>query len=140
MAAVGSRGSDGFLKRLGWGALIGGAIGGFCILVGVIRVVVFLAKGRHIAPLSPDDIRLLAFYVIGFIVAGILISAIWPLLRGGLAQYFGFSLAGIVVMIGVVAGDKGGLTAHEISDWVIAVFVGVFMGCAFAFGFRRVAS
>src|SRR5256885_2355847 len=122
--------SDGLLKRIAWGALVGAAIGTFCILVGVIRGVVFLAKGRHIAPLSADDIRVLAFYVIGFLVAGILISAIWPLLKGGLAQYFGFSLAGIVVMIGVLAGDKGGLAAHETSDWIIAVFVGVFMGCA----------
>ena len=94
--------SDGLLKRIAWGAFVGAAIGTFCILVGVIRGVVFLAKGRHIAPLSADDIRVLAFYVIGFIVAGILISAIWPLLRGGLAQYFGFCLAGIVVMIGVL--------------------------------------
>ena len=131
---------DGFLKRIAWGAVIGGAVGAFCILVGVIRGVVFLKKGGHIAPLSPDEIRLLAFYVIGFIVAGILISAIWPLLIGGLAQYFGFCLAGIVVMIGVLAGDKGGLAAHETAHWVIAVLVGVFMGCAFAYGFRRVAS
>src|SRR5947207_1104161 len=123
---------DGFLKRIAWGSVVGAAIGAFCILVGVIRAVVFRAKGRHIAPLSADDVRLLAFYVIGFIVAGILISAIWPLLRGGLAQYFGFCLAGIVVMIGVLAGDKGGLAAHETGDWIIAVFVGVFMGCAFA--------
>jgi hypothetical protein len=131
---------DGFLKRIAWGAVVGGAVGAFCILVAVIRGVVFLAKGRHIAPLSPDEIRLLAFYVIGFIVAGILISAIWPLLRRGLAQYFGFCLAGIVVMIGVLAGDKGGLATHETGDWIIAVFVGVFMGCAFGYGFRRVAS
>ena len=131
---------DGFLRRIAWGAVTGGAVGGFCILVGVIRGVRFLAKGGHIAPLSPDEFRLLAFYVIGFIVAGILISAIWPLLSGGLAQYFGFSLAGVVVMVGVLAGDKGGLAAHETAHWVIAVLVGVFMGCAFAYGFRRVAS
>ena len=132
--------SEGFLKRIAWGALVGGAIGTFCILVGVIRGVVYLAKGRHIAPLSPDDVRVLAFYVIGFIIAGILISAIWPLLKGGLAQYFGFSLAGVLVMIAVLAADKGGFAAHEIGDWIIAVFVGVFMGCAFTYGFRRVAS
>jgi hypothetical protein len=131
---------DGFLKRMAWGALIGAAIGAFCILVGVIRGVVYLAKGRHIAPLSTDDIRLLVFYVVGFIAAGILISAIWPLLRGGFAQYFGFCLAGIVVMIGVLAGDKGGLASHETGDWIIAVFVGLFMGGAFAYGFRRAAS
>jgi hypothetical protein len=128
------------LKRIAWGAVVGGAIGTFCILVGVIRGVVYVAKGRHIAPLSPDDVRVLAFYVIGFIIAGILISAIWPLLKGGLAQYFGFSLAGVVVMIAVLAGDKGGFATHEIGDWIIAVFVGVFMGCAFTYGFRRVAS
>jgi hypothetical protein len=131
---------DGFLKRIAWGAVSGGAVGGLCILVGVIRGVRFLAKRGHIAPLSPDEFRLLAFYVIGFIVAGILISAIWPLLSGGLAQYFGFSLAGVVVMIGVLAGDKGGFAAHDTTHWVVAVLVGVFMGCAFAYGFRRVAS
>jgi hypothetical protein len=107
---------------------------------GCIRGVVYVAKGRHIAPLSTDDVRVLAFYVIGFIIAGLLISAIWPVLKGGLARYFGFSLAGVVVMIAVLAGDKGGFAAHEIGDWIIAVFVGVFMGCAFTYGFRRVTS
>jgi len=131
---------DGFLKRIAWGAATGGGVGAFCMLVGVIRGLVFRARGGHIAPLSPDEIRLLAFYVIGFIAAGILISAIWPLLSGGLAQYFGFSLAGVVVMIAVLAGDKGGLTAHDTAHWVIAVSVGVFMGCAFTYGFRRGAS
>ena len=43
-------------------------------------------------------------------------------------------------MIAVLAADKGGFAAHEIGDWIIAVFVGVFMGCAFTYGFRRVAS
>lgn len=131
---------DGFLKRIAWGALGGGAIGVVCILVGVIRGLFHLATGGHIAPLTPDELRLLAFYVIGFIVAGILISAIWPLLSSGLAQYFGFSLAGTVVMIGVLADDKGGLAAREPAHWVIAILVGVFMGCAFAYGFRRVAA
>ena len=112
----------------------------FCILVGVMRSLFHLATGGHIAPVSPDELRLLAFYVVGFIVAGILISAIWPLLSSGLAQYFGFSLAGIVVMIGVLAGDKGRLAAREPADWFIAILVGVVMGCSFAFGFRRRAA
>ena len=131
---------DGFSKRIAWGALGGGAVGAFCILVGVMRGLFHLATGGHIAPVSPDELRLLAFYVVGFIVAGILISAIWPLLSSGLAQYFGFSLAGIVVMIGVLAGDKGGLAAREPTDWVIAAVVGVVMGSSFAFGFRRLAA
>jgi hypothetical protein len=110
------------------------------ILVGVIRGLFFIASGGHIAPVSPGELRLIAFYVTGFIVAGILISAIWPVLSSGLAQYFGFSLAGVVVMSAVLASDKGGVAAHKPSDWVIAVLVGVIMGCAFAYGFRRGAA
>ncbi|MGH7603755.1 MAG: hypothetical protein ACRENK_07140 [Gemmatimonadaceae bacterium] len=128
---------DGLLKRVAWGALGGGVVGVLCILVGVIRGLFFIAREGHIAPVSPDELRLLAFYVTGFIVAGILISAIWPVLSSGLAQYLGFSLAGVIVTSALLASDKGGVAAHEVSDWVIAVLVGVIMGCAFAYGFRR---
>jgi hypothetical protein len=129
-----------FLKRIALGALGGGAVGVLCILVGAIRSLLFVATGGDIAPLSPDEIRLLVFYVLGFVVAGILLSAIWPLLGSGLAQYLGFSLAGGVVGIAIIAGEKGGLAAHEPARWVIGIFVGVFLGCAFAYGFRRVAA
>jgi hypothetical protein len=132
--------SNGFLKRISLGALGGGAVGILCVVVGVMRALVIVATGGDIAPLSPDEVRLLAFYVVGFIVAGILVSTIWPLLGSGLAQYFGFSLAGVVVMIGVLAGDKGGLAAREPAHWVMAILIGLFLGCAFAYGFRRVAA
>jgi hypothetical protein len=132
--------SNDLLKRIGLGALAGGALGILCILVGVMRALFFVATGGDIAPLSPDDVRLLAFYVVGFIVAGTLVSAIWPLLGSGLAQYLGFSLAGAVVGIAVIAGEKGGLAAHEPAQWIIGILVGVFLGCAFAYGFRRVAA
>lgn len=128
------------LKRIVSGSLVGGAVGVLCILVGVVRGLYFIARGGHIAPVTPEEIRLLSFYVGGFIVAGAFISAIWPLLSSGLAQYFGFSLSGIVVMFGVLAGDKGGLAAHGLTDWIVAILLGVFFGCAFAYGFRRNAS
>ncbi len=125
------------LKRIVAGSLTGAAVGVLCIVVGVLRGLFFIARGGHIAPVSSEEIRLLSFYVVGFILAGALISAIWPSLRSGVAQYFGFSLSGIVVMLGVLAGDKGGLAARDLFDWIIAILLGIFFGCAFAFGFRR---
>ena len=137
---AGMQPQNGFLKRIAFGALGGGSVGVLCILVGVIRGLFVLATGGDIAPLSREEVRLLAFYVSGFIVAGILLSAIWPSLSGRFAQYFGFSLAGTVVMIAVLAGDKGGLALRDPARWVMAVLIGVFLGCAFAYGFRRVAA
>jgi len=128
------------LKRIVVGSLTGGAVGVLCIVIGVLRGLFFIARGGHIAPVSPEEIRLLSFYVVGFILAGALISAIWPSLRSGLAQYFGFSLSGIVVMLGVLAGDKGGLAARDLFDWIIAILLGIFFGCTFAYGFRRNAA
>ena len=128
------------LKRIVVGSLTGGAVGVLCIVVGVLRGLFFIARGGHIAPFSPEELRLLSFYVVGFILAGAFISAIWPSLRSGLAQYFGFSLSGIVVMLGVLAGDKGGLAARDLSEWIIGILLGIFFGCAFAYGFRRNAA
>jgi hypothetical protein len=128
------------LKRIVVGSLTGGAVGVLWIVVGILRGLFFIARGGHIAPVSPEEIRLLSFYVAGFILAGALISAILPSLRSGLAQYFGFSLSGIVVMLGVLAGDKGGLATRGLSGWIIAILLGIFFGCAFAYGFRRSAA
>jgi uncharacterized membrane protein YadS len=75
-----------------------------------------------------------------FIFAVALVSAIWSFLSSVLAQYFGFSLSGIVVMLGVLAGDKGCLAARDLSDWIMAILLGMFFGCAFAYGFRRNAA
>jgi hypothetical protein len=125
------------VKRAATGAVVGAAVGSFCILLGAIRVFVFRATGGHVAPLNADEIRLFTFYVVGFIIAGILLGAIWPLLAGRLAQYVGFSLAGIVVMIGILAGDKGGLVARTPRDWFGGISLGIIFGCAFAYGFRR---
>ena len=128
---------DSFLKRLVSGALVGALVGIACILVGVVRGLFVMLGGGHIAPLTHEEVRLLSFYVAGFIVAGIILSAIWPSLNNRVAKYFGFSLAGIVAMIGVLAGDKGGIAARDLFDWVLAVSIGIFLGCAFAVGWFR---
>ena len=125
------------LKRAATGAVCGAVVGLFCLLVGAIRVFAYRATGGNVAPLSGDEIKLFTFYVAGFVAAGLLLGAIWPLLAEGLAQYFGFSLAGIVVMIAIQAGDKGGLFAATRRDWFVTISLGIVFGCACAYGFRR---
>jgi dipeptide/tripeptide permease len=126
-----------FARRLGMGALAGAAVGALCIGVGILRALVAIVFGAHMAPLTSADIRGLTFYVGGFVAAGLLISAIWPLLTSRFDRYVGFSLAGTVVMIAILAADKGGLPAHDRTDWIVAVVLGIVFGCAFGWGRGR---
>jgi dipeptide/tripeptide permease len=127
-----------FGRRIGLGALVGVAVAGACIAVGILRAGVAIILRRYVPrPPTSDDVKVLAYYVGGFAIAGILVSAIWPLLTSRFARYVGFSLAGIVVMVVILAAEKGGLRAHGRSDWVITVLLGIFFGCAFGWGRGR---
>ena len=124
-------------RRLGIGALVGAAVAGACLIVGVLRAVTAIILHRYKpAPFTSDDVKVLAYYVGGFTVAGILVSAIWPLLTSRVARYLAFSLAGIVVMVAILAAE-GGLLAHGRSDWIIAILLGILFGCAFGWGRGR---
>ena len=126
-----------FARRVGMGALTGAAVGVLCLLVGLLRAIVAIVFGEHVSALRSEDIKGLVYYVGGFTAAGILVSAVWPLLTTRFARYLGFSLAGIVVMIAILAAEKGGLLAHKRSDWIGAVVLGIFFGCAFGWGRGR---
>jgi hypothetical protein len=120
------------------GALAGAAVAAACIAVAVLRALVARILHRYVPrPLTSGDVKVLTYYVGGFIVAGILVSAIWPLLTSRFARYVGFSLAGITVMVAILAADEGGLFAHGRTDWTIAVLLGIFFGCAFGWGRGR---
>ena len=120
------------------GALVGAAVAAVCLLVGLLRALIATILRRYRpTPLTAAEVKVLAYYVGGFVVAGMLISAIWPLLTTRFARYLGFSLAGIVVMVAILASESGGLLRHRLSDWIIAVLLGIFFGCAFGWGRGR---
>jgi len=123
-------------RRAGRGLIAGAAVGALCLAVGAIRAVLYLISGGDLAGLSPDDVRLMAFYVGGFTLAGASIAAAWPLFRGPVGEYTGFAIGGVIVGIAIVFADPGVKAAHR-SDWIIGVVVGAGLGCAFAYGWRR---
>ena len=126
-----------FARRITSGALVGAAVGALCIGVGVLRILLATASGRHVAPITSDDLKGLALYVGAFTVAGMLVTAIWPSLRTRPAKYVGFSLGGIVVTVAILAFEKGGFAAADGVDWTVTVLLGILFGCAFAYGYTR---
>jgi hypothetical protein len=131
--------SPGFLSVSGAlrGALFGGAIGVAFLGIGLLRAALFLLSGRHLDPISSDDLRLATFYVSGFAVAGTLLGGFWQLFRSKAIAYVGFALAGMIVMTAIMASQKGGLRGNDAVDWVVLLSLGAGFGCAFGRGFLK---
>ena len=119
------------------GLLAGGSVAALALLVGLIRAAVVVMSGKSVAAPTRSDVVMIAYYVAGFAVAGLLVAAIWPLMRGRISTYFGFALAGVIVCIAILAGQDGGLPARDLADWIFVVLLGPLFGCAFAYGFTR---
>ena len=122
---------------MGRGALVGAAIGIFCIAIGLGRAVIALGFGAHMSAFTTDDIRVPIYYVGGFTIAGMLTSALWPRLTSKFSKYVGFSVAGIVVTFAISIGEKGGLNGLDRVDLIASVLLGILFGCAFAYGYQR---
>ncbi|HEU5077079.1 MAG TPA: hypothetical protein VFU02_22970 [Polyangiaceae bacterium] len=79
---------------LGGGALMGVAL----LLLGLARAVVALALGAHLATPTSRDLHSALTYVAAFAVAGAVTAALWPLRKTLIGAYaLGYIGAGIVV-------------------------------------------
>jgi hypothetical protein len=123
------------------GAVEGAGIGFLsafaCIGIGLVRAAFVLLSGRHLAPLTAQDARLFAFYVGGFVIAGVLIGAAGPFLPGRVGTYARFAFGGMVVTLAIVMGDQGSIAATDTADWIFVLFFGPLFGFAAAYGYLR---
>jgi hypothetical protein len=129
------------LTRLGrnaaFGAILGGLVGILLIGVGLLRAVVVLVGGGSLKPPSADDLRVLAFYAGGFAAAGGALGAAKPLLHTRFAIAVGCMVAGVIVVLAIAAGEKGGLASLDRGDWVVLPLLGVVFGAAAAISCLR---
>ena len=126
-----------FPRRVALGAALGVAAGTLLVGVGLLRAALFLLGGGRIAAPEAAELRMLAFYVGGFGAGGALIGALRPLLRGTAGAYVGCMLAGVVVMLAIVLGDKGSLEAADPFELMLFSALGATFGAAAAHGFTR---
>ena len=125
-----------FARNVLLGAAWGGVLAGICLLVGLIRAVLFLATGGSTAALKSEDLHLLGFYVGGFIAAGGLVGALRPFMSSRLGVYGVLALGGVVVMNTIAAADKG-FAAMDRVDWTAMTVIGAIFGLAGAYGFLK---
>src|SRR5690242_2438544 len=102
-----------WLRNAAGGAGWGGVLALVCLGVGALRILAALVFGAHVALPTVADLRLLAFYVGGFSVAGALLGVARPLLRTRRTSYVGCACAGALAMIVIGVGDKGSLRALD---------------------------
>jgi hypothetical protein len=119
--------------RLLRGASVGGAVACFAIGVGLLRAGFAVLRGTNVS-FELDDVRMLATYVGGFVVAGMTVSAVWPALRRKRSRQAALALAGMIVAAAVVIGMEG-LAVWTVPDWIIVLVLGPMFGLAFASGF-----
>ena len=119
------------------GAVVGLVVGILFMAVGAVRAVMFLARGGKLSAISADDLRLGAYYVGGFGLAGAVVGGLLRRFPGSLGTYVIFALGGIVVMTAIMAGDKGGLAANDAFDWIVLLALGAGFGLAFGHGWNR---
>jgi hypothetical protein len=119
------------------GAGVGFVFAALLIGVGVLRALIVKASGRHLAPLTAQDARLLAFYVGGFVVAGSLIGTAAPFFPGRFGTYARFVFGGMVLVLAIVIGDQQNLGALDGIEWIIVPVLGTVFGLAAAYGWLK---
>jgi hypothetical protein len=120
------------------GASLGLLMGALCIGVGIVRWIVFLLSGEKLTAVSFGDLRVAAFYVGGFALAGAVVGGLLPRFRGSLATYVSFALGGMVVAATIVAGGGiDGLTSNGALDWIGPMAIGAVLGIAAVHGWLK---
>jgi len=123
--------------QVGRGAGFGLLIGIFCLAVGLVRAALFILGGGSLAAVSAEDMRSAGYYIGGFGLAGGVVGGTLPRLRGRLGTYGVFACAGMIVMLAIMASEKGGLATNGRVDWIALMSLGAFLGLAFAYGWNR---
>lgn len=133
--------NDSGLRAIGRQAIRGGGLGllvGVLLIgVGVARAALLLLTGGQLSAISSDDLRLAVYYVGGFGIAGAVLGALLPRLRGNLATHALFAGAGMIVMVAIMASGTGGLRAHDRVDWWFLLPLGAAFGLAFGYGWNK---
>jgi hypothetical protein len=130
------------LKRMLGGAALGALLAGVFIVIGLLRlfaafVIAALGEARpNLAAPTWRDVQPLAFYVLGFALAGAFVGLLMPWLRRAVAMYAAMAVGGMLVMTMIMASDKG-LHPVDRRDWVFIILFGALFGGAAAWGWRR---
>ena len=111
---------------------MGASLAAFAIGVGLLRALFAALRGTRIS-FELGDVRMLAAYVGGFVIAGMIVSAAWPALRQKRSKQAVLAFAGMIVACAIVIGMKG-LVGWEVVDGIIVVGLGSLFGLAFARG------
>jgi hypothetical protein len=131
------RAPTGRLRGLVAGALGGLGVAVVCLAVGLMRAAFVLLGGTHVTWPSPEDIRPIALYVGGFVVAGA-VAGVVGVERGRRARgYVVFMFGGAAVMLAIALADKGSVRAMDGVDAGAVVVLGPLFGAAFARGWYR---
>ncbi len=118
------------------GAVVGAAFAGLALIVGVGRMALALLAGRTMEALSWSDARMLALYVISFVLAGALVGALRTYVTGRAGTFGTMALGGAIVMCSIAIADQG-LAAMTQADWIAMTVIGAIFGCAAAYGMTR---
>lgn len=112
---------------------------GLLLGVGLVRALGAILLGRHIAPPSPDDMRLAEYYVGSFALAGAGLGTAKPLLRTPMGTYVGFALAGATIGSAIIMAFSRS-DPHPpplVGSIAVGAAIGAVLGCAFARGWLR---
>lgn len=126
----------GFSRNVLTGAAWGAALAGLCLLVGLARGLLVLLAGGSLAVLTAADVRLVEFYVGGFVAAGAFVGALRPLLRRKAAIYAALAGAGAMVMNTIAVADQG-WSRMDRGDWLAMTACGALFGVAAAYGYLK---
>ena len=114
---------SGIAQGLFRGLLVGfGLIG-----LGVLRALLVMLSGQSVTGPSMADVRPLAFYVVGFSLAGGFIGAFRPWLRLAAVRYTVFSVAGLIAVSSIVAGSDARIEWDRLT-FMILTPIGVILG------------
>jgi hypothetical protein len=116
-----------------------GAAGGFAaaliiIAFGLVKFLILRHQGAPLKAISFDDVRVLLFYVGGFVLAGGFVGASRPILSSGRKTYSVFAAAGAIAMNFLALSD--GLARMHWFSFVMFSVLGAIVGLAVAFGVR----
>ena len=120
-----------------FGSLAGAVFAGLAILIGVGRVVLARLGGRHVAlPMTWQDARVIAAYVVTFVLGGALVGAVHSAFERRAVTAIAFMAAGTLVM-NAIAYTNGQPGDYRRVDLLWMTAIGCVFGLAAAYGAAR---
>ena len=116
------------------GAVVGALLGILLIGVGLIRAGITVVSGGHMQPVSAQDKSVLAYYLVGFAIAGAVAGAARSTFSKKVAIVLGCMLGGMIVVFAILVGEEGSIHALTEEELLICPVLGVVFGAAAAAG------